>query len=45
MFDFINENVLEELKTIFVTNRFIQSYETHSLMVFTPKMSHFGLNT
>ena len=34
MLDFINENVLEELKTIFVINRFIHSYETRSSMVF-----------
>ena len=48
MFDFINENVPDELKTIFVINRSIHSYETHSSMVFyipNAKTSRFGLNT
>ena len=48
MFDFINENVPEELKKIFVIDWFIHSYETRSSMVFqTPKAktSRFGLNT
>ena len=48
MFDFINENVPEELKTIFVINRFIRSFETRSSLVFPKpkaKMSRFGLNT
>ena len=48
MFDFINENVPEELKTIFVINRSIHSYETRSSMVFhipKAKTSRFGLNT
>ena len=48
MFDFINENILEELKTVFVINRSIHSYETRSSMVFhipKGKTSHFGLNT
>ena len=34
MFDFINENVPEELETIFVVNRLMHSYETRSSMVF-----------
>ena len=42
MLDFINENVPEELKAIFVINMSIHSYETHSSMVFT---SRFSLNT
>ena len=48
MFDFINENVHEKLKTIFLFNRFIHSYETRSSMIFhipKAKMSRFGLNT
>ena len=48
MFDFINENILEELKTVFVINRSIHSYETRSSMVFhipKAKTSRFGLNT
>ena len=48
LFDFINENVPDELKTIFVINRSIHSYETHSSMVFyipNAKTSRFGLNT
>ena len=48
MFGFINENVPEELKTIFVINKSILSYETRSLMVFhipKAKTSRFGLNT
>ena len=47
MFDFINKNVPEGLKTI-VINRFIHSYETCSSMVFyipKAKKSRFGLNT
>ena len=48
MFDFIDENVLEELKTIFVINRSIHSYENRSPTVFhipKAKTSHFGSNT
>ena len=48
MFDFINENVPEELKTIFVINRSIHSYGTRASVVFhipKAKMSRFGLNT
>ena len=48
MFDFINENVPEELKTIFVMNRLIYSFDIHSSMVFhipKAKTSRFGLNT
>ena len=48
MFDFINENIPEELKTIFVINRSIHSYQTcSSLAVHIPKAktSIFGLNT
>ena len=47
MFDFINENVPEELRIIFVINRFMHSYETRSSMVFhkpKAKTSRFGLN-
>ena len=48
MSDFINENVPEELKTIFVINRSIHSYGTRASVVFhipKAKMSRFGLNT
>ena len=47
MFDFINENVPEELETIFVVNRLMHSYETRSSMVFhLPKAKTcFVLNT
>ena len=48
MFDFINENVPEKLKTMFVINRSIHSQESQSSMVFhIPKVktSRFGLNT
>ena len=48
MFDFINENVPEELETNFVINRFMHSYETCSSIVFhlpKAKTSCFGLNT
>ena len=48
MFYFINENVTEKLKIIFVINRSIHSYETRSSMIFhipKAKTSHFGLNT
>ena len=48
MFHFINENVPDELKTTFVINRPIHSYETRSSMVFhipKAKTSRFGLNT
>ena len=48
MFDFMNENVTEELKTIFVINRSIISYETYSPKVIhipKAKISCFGLNT
>ena len=48
MFDFINENVPEELKKKIVINRSIHSYETCSSMVFhvpKAKTSRFGLNT
>ena len=47
MFDFINENAPEELKTIFVISRSIRSYETRFSMVFhipKSKTSLFGLN-
>ena len=47
MFDFINENVPEELKKVFVINRSIHSYETRSSTVFhisKAKTSHSGLN-
>ena len=46
--DFINENVSDERETVFVINRSIHSYETHSSMVFNipkAKTSRFGLNT
>ena len=45
--DFINEKISEELKSIFVINRFIYSHETLSSMVFhipAAKMSRYGLN-
>ena len=48
MFDFIDGNVPEELKPIFVINRSLQSYETRSSKVFhiqKAKTSRFGLNT
>ena len=48
MFDFITENVPDELKAIFVINRSIHSYETRSSLIFhipKAKMSRFGLNT
>ena len=48
MFYFINKNVPEELKTIFVINRTTHSCETRSLMAFQipkAKTSRFGLNT
>ena len=47
LFNFTSENVHEELKTIFVINRSIHSYETHSLVfrISKAKMSRFGLNT
>ena len=48
MFDFVNKNVPEELKTIFVINRSIHSHETRSSMVFhilKAKRSRFDLNT
>ena len=48
MFGFINENVSEGLKTIFVISRFIHSYETRSFMIShmpKAKTSRFGLNT
>ena len=44
---FINENFPEELKTIFVINRSMHSYETRSSMVFhipKAKTSRFGLS-
>ena len=47
MFDFINENAPEELKTIFVISRSIHSYETRFSMVFhipKSKTLRFGLN-
>ena len=46
-FDFFNENVSEELKTIFVINRSIHSYEIRSSMIFhipKAKTSRFGSN-
>ena len=48
MLAFINENVLEELKTVFVINRSINSYKTCSSMVLhipKAKTLRFGLNT
>ena len=48
IFDFINENIPEELKTIFVINRSIHSYQTCSSLAFhipKAKTSIFGLNT
>ena len=48
MFDVINENFPDEVKTIFVINTSIQSYETRSLMVFhipKAKTSRFSLSS
>ena len=48
MFDFINENVPQKLKTIFVINRSIHSYETHSSVVIhipKAKATHLDLST
>ena len=48
MFDFVNGNIPEELKTIFVINRSIHSYEIRSSMVFhipKAKTSRFDLST
>ena len=48
MFDFINENVPDELKTIFVIKRSMHSYNARSSMIFhipQAKTSRFGLNT
>ena len=48
MFDFLNENVPDELKPIFVINRSIHSYETRSSVVFhipKTKTSRLVLNT
>ena len=44
MFDFINENIPEELKTVFVINRSIHSYETRSSMVFHIPSRYDGAN-
>ena len=47
LFDFIKENVPEELKTIFVINRSIHLHETCSSMIFhilKAKTPRFGLN-
>ena len=48
MFEFINENVPEEIKRISVINRSKDWYETCSSMVFhipKAKTSRFGVNT
>ena len=48
MFDFIKENILEDLKRLFIFNKSVHSYETHSSQMFhipKEKTSRFGLNT
>ena len=48
MFDFIKENIPEDLKRLFIFNKFVHSYETRSSqMCHIPrgKTLRFGLNT
>ena len=48
IFNFIKENILEDLKRLFIFNKFVHSYETlSSHMFYIPegKTSRFGLNT
>ena len=48
MFDFIKENIPEDLKKLFIFNKSVHSYETHSSQMFhipKGKTSRFGLNT
>ena len=48
MFDFIKENIPEDLKRLFIINKSVQSYKTcFSQMFHIPKgkTSRFGLNT
>ena len=47
MFDFLKENISEDLKRLFIFNKFVHSYETHSSEMFhipKGKNSRFGLN-
>ena len=48
MFDFVKENILEDLKRLFIFNKSVHSYETRSSQMFhipKEKTSGFGLNT
>ena len=48
MFDFIKENIPEDLKRLFIFNKSVHSYETRSSQMFhipKRKTSRFGLNT
>ena len=48
MFDFINENIPEDLNRLFIFNKSVHSYETRSSHIFhipKRKTSPFGLNT
>ena len=47
MFDFLKENISEDLKRLFIFNKFVHSYETrYSQMFHIPKWknSRFGLS-
>ena len=47
-FDFIKENIPEDLKTLFIFNKSVQSYETCSSQMFQipkGKTLQFGLKT
>ena len=48
MFDFMKENIPEDLKRLFIFNKSVHSYETRSSQMFyiaKGKTSRFGLNT
>ena len=48
MFDFIKENIQEDLRRLFIFNKSLHSYETRSSQMFhipKGKTSQFGLNT
>ena len=48
MFEFIKENIPEDLKRLFIFNKSVHSYETRSSQIFhipTGKTSRFALNT
>ena len=48
MFNFIKENIAEELTRLFIFNKSVHLYETHSSQMFhisKGKTSRFGLNT